>query len=346
MADVFISYASPDRFKAEKLAALLESKGYTVWFDKALKPAEQYRDAIMTEIDAARVVVCIWTPSSIRSEWCRAEANRARVTGKLIPVRSGDLSHDQIPLPFGELHTISLSDEEQIERAIVRQILAPPAPWYRRLRGSAKHEALTWFSVIGVVLTLTQGLRALMEFSGLLDQLTNKFLGLTNQFWSAVFFFLAEVTLRDCVLLNLGLFFFVMFITSCSRSYIRPPLLSEKYLRDNLFGSVAALIIVNIFALVTRELAANGQTESYLFDGLVAFVATTLFGAASPVLLIVARFLVLVVLIGIPVGATLGLGFGFDPAKCAIRLWRVVGGIALLGLLNLVGRLLRFIWSG
>ena len=75
---------------------------------------------------------------------------------------------------------------------------------------------------------------------------------------------------------------------------------------------------------------------------------------ADPALVAIVRLSLIVSLsavlcaafIGIPVGATLGLGFGFDPAKCAIRLWRVVGGIALLGLLNLVGRLLRFIWSG
>jgi hypothetical protein len=339
MADVFISYASPDRIKAEKLAALLESKGYTVWFDKALEPAEQYRDTILTEIDASRVVVCIWTPSSIRSQWCRAEADRARITGKLVPVRSGDLSHDQIPLPFGELHTISLSEEEQIERAIVRKILVPPPPWYWRLRGSVKHEALTWFSVIGVVLTLTRGLEQLMRFAGLLDQFTDKFLSWTNRFWSAALYFVPKVTPYDSVLLNLGLFFFVLFITSCSRSYVRPPLLSEKYLRDNLIGAIAAFIIINMFALTATQLEEHGQTESYIFTNLVAFIAAHLFGGNSTGSLMAARGLLLFALVSIPVAVVFGLGYGFDPAKSAIRLWRIVGGVTLLGLLNIANQL-------
>ena len=72
MADIFISYASADRGRAEKLSTYLESKGYDVWFDKALEPAEQYRDEILKEVDDARVVIVIWTPTSVRSEWCRA----------------------------------------------------------------------------------------------------------------------------------------------------------------------------------------------------------------------------------------------------------------------------------
>src|SRR5208337_380720 len=173
MTDIFVSYASPDRSRVEKLSAFLESKGYAVWFDKSLEPAEHYRDAIMRQIDEARVVICIWTHNSIRSDWCRAEANRARVLGKLIPVRSPDLNYDQIPLPFGELHTISLADEEKIERAVVKQLLEPRqmAPWYWRFWGGTKHEALSWFGIIGAILTLTTGLRELVRLVGLVNLL-------------------------------------------------------------------------------------------------------------------------------------------------------------------------------
>ena len=100
MTDIFISYASPDRSKVEKLSAFLESKGYATWYDKALEPADHFRDTIMSKIEEARVVICIWTPNSVQSDWCRAEANYARRLNKLIPVRSNDLNPDQNSTPL------------------------------------------------------------------------------------------------------------------------------------------------------------------------------------------------------------------------------------------------------
>ncbi len=332
MTDIFISYSSADRLKAQTLAAYFESKGYAVWYDKQLEPAEHYRDTITTKIDEARVVVCIWTPNSVRSEWCRAEANRARVSSKLIPVRSSDLEHDQIPLPFGEMHTISLSEEAQIERAVIKQLLAPRqhAPWYQWLWGSAKHEALSWASIIGAVMTLASGWTQFFKFAKFVNLLTGKFLAVTGQFWSLALFFVPKVTLYDCVLLNLWLFFFVLFVTSCSRDYVTPPLLSEKYLRDNLLGAIAAFIIIYIFSLTARQLQSDGQAESYVFNTMVTWVAQVLLGGWVPG----ARFLVMLVLIGSPIVLVLGLGYRFDPAKYASRMWRVIAGFALVGILN------------
>ena len=338
MADIFISYASADRSLVEKLAAFFESKGYAVWFDKALEPASQYRNSIMEQIDEVRVVVCIWTPTSIRSDWCRAEANRARVLGKLISVRSSDLNPDQIPLPFGELHTILLGEEEQIERAVVKQLLAPRkmAAWYWRWWGGAKHEALTWFGIIGAILTLTTGLKELVHFASLVSLLTGQFLDVTNKFWSAALAFLPQVTRYDSVLLNLWLFFFVLFLMACSRDYVTPPLLSEKYLRDHLFGAIAAFIIVYIFSLTAKQLhdQADGRADSYVFSNLTAWVATHVLRSDFSTTLAVSRMLVTLVLIVTPVAVTLGIGYRFDPARYAGMMWRVVAGLTAVGVLN------------
>jgi hypothetical protein len=40
MADIFISYSKPDHALAVKLAAFLESEGWSVWWDKSLGAAE------------------------------------------------------------------------------------------------------------------------------------------------------------------------------------------------------------------------------------------------------------------------------------------------------------------
>jgi hypothetical protein len=54
MADVFISYARPDREMARSLAAALIARGYQVWWDFELLGGEEFRDAIMEELQAAK----------------------------------------------------------------------------------------------------------------------------------------------------------------------------------------------------------------------------------------------------------------------------------------------------
>jgi len=87
MADVFVSYAKTDRSLASKLVAMLEAEGWKVWWDTSLGAADLHRDEIMKQLASARAVIAIWTPS-IRSDWVRAEAGRAKAEGKLIPVKT------------------------------------------------------------------------------------------------------------------------------------------------------------------------------------------------------------------------------------------------------------------
>jgi hypothetical protein len=103
MSDIFISYSKADHALALKLSAFLESEGWSVWWDKSLGAADLYRDEIMKQLAAARAVITIWTENSVRSDWVRAEAGRAKADGKLIPVKTPDLTYGDIPLPFGEM---------------------------------------------------------------------------------------------------------------------------------------------------------------------------------------------------------------------------------------------------
>ena len=125
MADIFISYSKPDRAKVAMLAAYIESEGWTVWWDTKLAAGDAYRDEIMRELAAARAVIVLWTQTSIKSDFVRAEAGRAKADGKLIPVNGGDVSYGEIPLPFGEMHTEDLSKRELIRAAVVAQLAKP-----------------------------------------------------------------------------------------------------------------------------------------------------------------------------------------------------------------------------
>src|SRR6266850_3153815 len=125
MADIFISYAKSDRMVALQLGTYLESEGWTVWWDNSLGAGDGYRDEIMKQLAAARAVITIWTNNSIQSDWVRAEAGRAKADGKLIPVKTADVSYADIPLPFGEMHTENVGSTDLIRAAIVAQLSKP-----------------------------------------------------------------------------------------------------------------------------------------------------------------------------------------------------------------------------
>src|SRR5262245_40581735 len=124
MADIFISYSKADRDKVVILAAYLESEGWTVWWDTNLAAGDAFRDEIMKQLAAARAVIVLWTPTSVKSDFVRAEAGRAKADSKLIPVKDG-LSYGDIPLPFGEMHTEDLGKRELIRAAVVAQLAKP-----------------------------------------------------------------------------------------------------------------------------------------------------------------------------------------------------------------------------
>lgn len=105
--DVFISYKSEEGGVAGSIAARLELEGYKVWWDRSLIGGDDYQRVINEQLGLARVVVVVWSWSSIRSEWVRSEAEIARVHQKIIPVR---IDNVQLWSPFAALHTIDLVD--------------------------------------------------------------------------------------------------------------------------------------------------------------------------------------------------------------------------------------------
>ena len=103
--DVFISYAREDRARAETVAAALATQRIAVWWDRQLAGGQDYADIIGAQLDAARVVLVLWSAASVHSGFVRDEASRARDSGKLLPVRIDDV---QLPLGFGTIHTLDL----------------------------------------------------------------------------------------------------------------------------------------------------------------------------------------------------------------------------------------------
>lgn len=108
MSDVFISYKREDETRVARLVRALQKSGIDPWWDRGMTGGENWRGAIQTALESAKVVVVAWTHESIgpNGDFVRDEAGHAKARGALVPVL---LERVRPPLGFGELQAIDLS---------------------------------------------------------------------------------------------------------------------------------------------------------------------------------------------------------------------------------------------
>lgn len=107
MADIFLSYSSDDRDRVAPLVAHLVSAGYSVWWDKKIHGGTMFSKEIEAELKAAKVVLVVWSPSSIESRWVADEVELGLNTGKLVPIT---LDGTPPPMGFRQIQTIDFSE--------------------------------------------------------------------------------------------------------------------------------------------------------------------------------------------------------------------------------------------
>jgi len=149
LADIFISYSRPDRARIKRLAAALESVGYTVWWDMVLTGGAQFSKETGAELNAAKAVVVCWSKSSIESMWVADEASVGRKKKNLVPIA---IDAVEPPLGFGQIHAVDFNNwagepGEPCFSALTKALgavigreaptIAPPPLW-RRLVARAK----------------------------------------------------------------------------------------------------------------------------------------------------------------------------------------------------------------
>jgi TIR domain len=138
MADIFISYSSKDRVLAAHLAAGLEARGFSVFWDFNLIGGRRFRAQIQRELAAARAAIVIWTERSITSGFVLVEAHEAAAGNKLVAVCEEGFGMEAVPAALRQAHTFPLSDPGGIAGAVaaLSSVPAPePPPAAKRAEG-------------------------------------------------------------------------------------------------------------------------------------------------------------------------------------------------------------------
>lgn len=106
MSDIFISYAREDLNKVRKLASVLQSKGWDVFWDRSIPTGQRFRTYIAAKLNEAKCVVVAWFQTSIESDWVLDEAGDGLERNVLVPVL---LERVKPPHGFRQVQTEDLS---------------------------------------------------------------------------------------------------------------------------------------------------------------------------------------------------------------------------------------------
>ena len=134
MADVFVSYARADKVRVAPLVAAIEAAGWSVWWDPAITPGQEFDRQISAELKAAAAVLVVWSANSVGSRWVRGEARDGADRGILVPVR---FDGAELPIDVRALHTTDLDGLSTQERGRqVQEIVRALSATIARERGT------------------------------------------------------------------------------------------------------------------------------------------------------------------------------------------------------------------
>lgn len=105
MAKIFLSYAHEDQPHAQRIVDALAQAGLEAWWDHQIPPGSSWDEVIGARIEAAAVVIVIWSRQSVASNFVKEEAQIAHDAGKLLPVKVDEV---EPPVGFRRLQAANL----------------------------------------------------------------------------------------------------------------------------------------------------------------------------------------------------------------------------------------------
>jgi tetratricopeptide (TPR) repeat protein len=130
VAQIFLSYSRTDLDAARVIAGSLATRGHHVWWDKNISGGAKFAAEIEQALNAADVVMVLWSAASVASPWVLDEAAEGRDTGRLLPVA---LDNCKPPLGFRQYQTIAVPGAppdaaiDEIHNAIAARSAAEPS---------------------------------------------------------------------------------------------------------------------------------------------------------------------------------------------------------------------------
>lgn len=107
MSDIFISYSSEDRPKAQLLAGVLEAEGWSVFWDRTIPPGKTFDEFIDAALKVAKCVIVLWSRASVQSNWVKEEAEDGLTRQMLVPALIEEV---ELPRGFRRIQAADLTD--------------------------------------------------------------------------------------------------------------------------------------------------------------------------------------------------------------------------------------------
>src|SRR5512136_2061246 len=105
MSDIFLSYDRRDFDRVKVLVEILESQGWSVFFDRTTLPGRAWRQLRSKELDACRCMIVAWTSHSVNANGVEVEAYNGLKRKILVPILLDQVTP---PLEFGYIQTVNL----------------------------------------------------------------------------------------------------------------------------------------------------------------------------------------------------------------------------------------------
>ena len=109
MTDIFFSYSSKDRARAQPVRDALANRGFVVFWDQEVPAGTDWDTWIRRHLTDAKCVIVLWSKHSILSDNVRHEAVIAREQTKLVPVLLDEIRADQFPMGQHAVQAANLS---------------------------------------------------------------------------------------------------------------------------------------------------------------------------------------------------------------------------------------------